>query len=341
MGGLNETIMEAEPLLSLPMGPVRTLGDNRVGWIPNCEDAAPPRCAPVCKATCCAFCPFCAVGYSNSARASGGTCSACYAFCACYLVCTCCTRCARATRFQNVTCNTVGHKSAPLARNVQMVAKGIYVPGKDNTVAHCLSRWAHPASKGMTDVSAHGAEAEIAEAKRIIEMERLMEEEGVKCFVVMAADAPLGTRMGRAVRVLAPEGAESDKHLFPESCLQDDWTDDYARSEAFEAKYRAVTDPDDGQKWPKGLSEEDGKLYRNDQLLVPESRVLELCETWHHHMMHPGVRKQAPGYAAPVRSRPDQSLQRHQEGQKGLLGLSGLQSRQPERQGGSPMDSGA
>ena len=126
MGGLNETIMEAEPLLSLPMGPVRTLGDNRVGWIPNCEDAAPPRCAPVCKATCCAFCAFCAVRYSNSARASGGTCSACYAFCACYLVCTCCARCARSTRFQNLTCNTVGHKSAPPARNVQMVAKGIY-----------------------------------------------------------------------------------------------------------------------------------------------------------------------------------------------------------------------
>ena len=117
--------MEAEPLLSLPMGPVRTLGDNRVGWIPNCEDAAPPRCAPVCKATCCAFCAFCAVRYYNSARASGGTCSACYAFCACYLVCTCCTRCARSTRFQNLTCNTVGHKSEPPARNVQMVAKGI------------------------------------------------------------------------------------------------------------------------------------------------------------------------------------------------------------------------
>ena len=86
MGGLNETIMEAEPLLSLPMGPMRTLGDNRVGWIPDCEDAAPPRCAPVCKATCCAFCAFCAFRYFNSAPASGGTCSACYAFCACYLV---------------------------------------------------------------------------------------------------------------------------------------------------------------------------------------------------------------------------------------------------------------
>ena len=169
----------------------------------------------------------------------------------------------------------------------------MYVPGNDNTVADCLSRWAYPTSKGMTDVSAHCDEAETAEAKRIIEMVRLMEEEGVKCFVVMAADAPLGRRMGRAVRVPAREGAKSDKDLLPESCLQDDWTDDYAQSEAFAAEYRAVTDPDDGQKWPKGLTEEVGKLYRNDKLLVPESRVPEMCEAWHHHMMHPGVRKQA------------------------------------------------
>ena len=99
----------------------------------------------------------------------------------------------------------------------------VYVPGKDNTVADCLSRWAYPASKGMMDVSAHGEEAETAETKRIIEIEPLMEEEGVKCFVVMAADADLGKRMGTAFRVLAPEGTESDKHRFPESCLQDNF----------------------------------------------------------------------------------------------------------------------
>ena len=27
--------MAAKPLPSLPMGPVRTLGDNRLGWIPK------------------------------------------------------------------------------------------------------------------------------------------------------------------------------------------------------------------------------------------------------------------------------------------------------------------
>ena len=54
-----------------------------------------------------------------------------------------------------------------------------------------------------------------------------------------------------------------------------------------------MTDPDDGQKWPKALTEEDGKLYRNGKLLVPESRVLELCEAWHRNMMHPGVKNQA------------------------------------------------
>ena len=86
-----------------------------------------------------------------------------------------------------------------------------------------------------------------------------------------------------------PEGAEFDKHLFPEWCLKDDWTDNYAQSEAFHSEYRSVTDSDDGQKWPNGLTKEEGKLFRNGRLLVPESRGSELCEAWHHHMAHPGV----------------------------------------------------
>ena len=62
----------------------------------------------------------------------------------------------------------------------------------------------------------------------------------------------------------------------------------YAKSE-----YQALTDPDRGQKGPNRLTEEDGKLYRNGTLLVPESRVLGLCEAWHHHMMQPGAKRQA------------------------------------------------
>ena len=160
-------------------------------------------------------------------------------------------------------------------------------------MADCLSRWAYPASKGMTDVSTHGDDAETAEAKKIIDMERMMEEEGVKCCVAMIAEAPLRRRVSRAIDALPPEGTESDKHPFQESCLQDDWTNNYAKSEAFESEYPAVTDREDGHKRPKGLTEEDGKLYRNGELLVPESLVLELCDAWHLHMMHRGVKKQA------------------------------------------------
>ena len=53
-------------------------------------------------------------------------------------------------------------------------------------MADCLSRWAYPAGKAWMDISSHGDAEETQEAKRIIEMEKAMEQEGVKCFVVMA-----------------------------------------------------------------------------------------------------------------------------------------------------------
>ena len=52
-----------------------------------------------------------------------------------------------------------------------------------------------------------------------------------------------------------PRGAELDKHLFPEACLQDSWIDNHAKSAALGSEYRTVTDPDDGQKWQKWLIE--------------------------------------------------------------------------------------
>ena len=51
----------------------------------------------------------------------------------------------------------------------------VYVLGKDNTVADCLSRWAYPAGKAWNDISSHGDARETEEAKRIIEMEKAME----------------------------------------------------------------------------------------------------------------------------------------------------------------------
>ena len=91
----------------------------------------------------------------------------------------------------------------------------VYLPGKDKTVTDCLSGWAYPARKGMTDVFAHSNDAETAEAhQRIIDSKRMMEADGVKCVGVMAPVAPLGSRVSRAVLVLAPEGAQSNKPLF-------------------------------------------------------------------------------------------------------------------------------
>ena len=110
-------------------------------------------------------------------------------------------------------------------------------------MADCLSAWAYPAKNGMIDVSAHGDEAENAEAKKITDMERMTEEDGVKCLALMAAVAPLGRRVSRAVRVLAAKGAVSDKHFFLELCLQYDGTNDYAKSEAFESEYWVATEP--------------------------------------------------------------------------------------------------
>ena len=44
----------------------------------------------------------------------------------------------------------------------------------------------------MTNISAHGDIDETAKAKKIIDLARLMEDEGVKCFAIMAAQARIG-----------------------------------------------------------------------------------------------------------------------------------------------------
>ena len=81
----------------------------------------------------------------------------------------------------------------------------VYVPGKDNTVADCLSRWAYHAGKAWMDISSHGDAEETEEAKRIIEMEKAREQEGVKCFVVMANRTDLAKFRGARVQAIREE----------------------------------------------------------------------------------------------------------------------------------------
>ena len=84
----------------------------------------------------------------------------------------------------------------------------VYVLGKDNTVADCLRRWAYPAGQAWMDISSHGDAKETEEAKRIIKMEKTMEQEGVKCFVVMANRTDLAKFRGARVKAIREETPE-------------------------------------------------------------------------------------------------------------------------------------
>ena len=72
-------------------------------------------------------------------------------------------------------------------------------------MADCLGRWAYPAGKAWMDISSHGDDEETEEAKRITEMERAMEQEGVKCFVVMTNCTDLAKFRGARVQAIREE----------------------------------------------------------------------------------------------------------------------------------------
>ena len=167
----------------------------------------------------------------------------------------------------------------------------VYVPEKDNSVADCLSRWAYPAGKAWMDISSHGDCEETEEAKRIIEMEKAMEQEGVKCFVVMANRTDLAKFRGARVQAIREETLEQWM-LAPvelvRSVLTEDWSDDYAASDHWSKYWNAVSAPSDDE-WPEGLTEDGDKLFLKDKLLVPEKQMEELIDHWHNaQLMHPG-----------------------------------------------------
>ena len=161
------------------------------------------------------------------------------------------------------------------------------------------------------DISSHGDAEETEEAKRIIEMQKAMEQEGVKCFLVMAKCTDLAKFWGARVRAIREETLEQ-RMVAPvevvRSVLTKDWSDDYAASDHWSRYWNAVSAPSDDE-WPEGLTEDGDKLFLKDKLLVPENRMEELIDHRHNtQLMHPGRDKMqqdlewrfkfSPGYYA-------------------------------------------
>ena len=158
-------------------------------------------------------------------------------------------------------------------------------------MADCLSRWSYLAGKAWMDISSHGDAEETREAKRIIEMEKAIKQEGVKCFVVMANRTDLAKFRGARVQAIREESLKQWMVAPVElvrSVLTEDWSDDYAASEHWGRYWNAVSTPSDDE-WPEGLNEDGDKLFLKDKLLVPETRMVELVDHWHNaQLMHSG-----------------------------------------------------
>ena len=141
------------------------------------------------------------------------------------------------------------------------------------------------------DRSSHGDAEETEEAKHIIEMEKAMEQEGVKCFVVMANRTDHAKFRGAKIQAIWEETLEQwivAPVQLVRSVLTEDWSDDYAASEHWSNYWNALSAPSDDE-WPEGLTEDGDKLFLMDKLLVPENRKEELIDHWHNaQLMHPG-----------------------------------------------------
>ena len=96
------------------------------------------------------------------------------------------------------------------------------------------------------DISSHGDGEETEEDKRIIELQKAMEEGDTKCSVVMASKAELSQRRDARVRVLIEETLEEclvAPIKYVELVLMEDWSEDYAASEHWKKYWNAPSAP--------------------------------------------------------------------------------------------------
>lgn len=145
----------------------------------------------------------------------------------------------------------------------------VYVPGKDNTIADVLSRWAYPAGRALVDISMHGDAEETADAKAIIEEERACERS--------TEDTPLRCAVVRSVFArMAPIAAE-------ESLMNQNWGPHYLKSIP---EIRHLWEQCQGQgPWPKGCQVHQGKLIRDGRLVIPTPLLTGLVKQWHEHQL--------------------------------------------------------
>ena len=155
-----------------------------------------------------------------------------------------------------------------MARDVRQVRPQRRIcPGEGQ---HC-GRLAYPAGKAWMDISSHGDAEETKEARSIIGMEKAMEQEGVKCFVVMAKRTDLAKFRGARVQAIREETLEQWMVAPVEvvrSVLTEDWPDDYAASEHWSRYWNAVSAPSDDE-WPEGLTEDGDKFFLQGQAIGP------------------------------------------------------------------------
>ena len=72
-----------------------------------------------------------------------------------------------------------------------------YIPGKENTIADVLSRWAYPASEAFLDVSKHGSSKDVEELREILSREKSEEKD---CMLIRLRHEPITPPL-RDVRV--------------------------------------------------------------------------------------------------------------------------------------------